>query len=175
MVSTTPAFNLKVVLKETGITADTLRAWERRYGLPVPKRTAGGHRLYSQRDIETIKWLIKRQAEGLSISRAVDSWNEQLASGADPLAGSTPSTFISASGAPAQSQALDTTLAALRAHWIEACLNFSESNAEQTLNLAFSLFPVEAVCVEILQKGLSEIGDLWYENDASVQQEHFAS
>src|SRR5215213_9573916 len=101
MVSTTPAFNLKVVLNETGLAADTLRAWERRYGLPLPQRTAGGHRLYSQYDIETIKWLIARQAEGLSISRAVDLWNEQLASGTDPLAGISASTLTSANLAPA--------------------------------------------------------------------------
>ena len=37
------------------------------------------------------------------------------------------------------------------------------------------MFPVEAVCMEVLQKGMSEIGELWYENRASVQQEHFAS
>jgi methanogenic corrinoid protein MtbC1 len=37
------------------------------------------------------------------------------------------------------------------------------------------MFPVEAVCVDVLQKGMSEIGGLWYENRASVQQEHFAS
>ncbi|MBN1317671.1 MAG: MerR family DNA-binding transcriptional regulator, partial [Anaerolineales bacterium] len=43
----TPVFNLKVVIKETGLKADTLRVWERRYGLPGPNRTAGGHRLYS--------------------------------------------------------------------------------------------------------------------------------
>jgi MerR family transcriptional regulator, light-induced transcriptional regulator len=174
MVSTTPAFNLKVVLKETGLTADTLRAWERRYGLPVPQRSAGGHRLYSQRDIETIKWLMKRQTEGLSISRAVDMWNEQLASGADPLAGLVSSTFAPASTIPAQ-YASDTTLESLRAKWIEACLNFSESSAEQILNQAFSIFPVEAVCTEVLQRGMSEIGNLWYENRASVQQEHFAA
>lgn len=174
MVSTTPAFNLKVVLKETGLTADTLRAWERRYGLPVPQRTAGGHRLYSQRDIETIKWLMKRQAEGLSISRAVDMWKEQLSSGADPLAGSVQGTLVSASTLPAQ-YAFDTTLDALRTRWIEGCLNFSESTSEQILNQAFSMFPVEVVCIEILQRGISEIGTLWYENRASVQQEHFAS
>jgi MerR family transcriptional regulator, light-induced transcriptional regulator len=174
MVSTTPAFNLKVVLKETGLTADTLRAWERRYGLPVPQRTAGGHRLYSQRDIETIKWLMKRQTEGLSISRAVDMWKEQLSSGADPLAGSAQTTIVSASTIPAQ-YAFDTTLDALRTRWIEGCLNFSESTSEQILNQAFSMFPVEVVCMEILQRGISEIGTLWYENRATVQQEHFAS
>jgi DNA-binding transcriptional MerR regulator len=175
MPRTTPAFNLKAVLKETGLAADTLRAWERRYGLPVPQRTAGGHRLYSQRDIETIKWLIRRQAEGLSISRAVDLWNEQTASGSDPLTDSVHGTFTSTATLPAQFTAPDTTLDSLRARWINACTEFSESMAEQTLNQAFSIFPVEAVCIEILQRGLSEIGELWYENRASVQQEHFAS
>ncbi|HEX6271119.1 MAG TPA: B12-binding domain-containing protein [Anaerolineales bacterium] len=175
MVSTTPAFNLKVVLKETGIAADTLRAWERRYGLPMPQRSAGGHRLYSQRDIETVKWLIKRQAEGLSISRAVDLWNEQIATGSDPLAGSVQTALATASTIPAYDQSPDTTLDSLRAGWVEACLNFSEAKAEQILNQAFSLSPVEVVCTEVLQKGMSEIGDLWYENRASVQQEHFAS
>lgn len=174
MASTTPVYNLKVVLKETGLAADTLRAWERRYGLPVPQRTPGGHRLYSERDILTIKWLMARQAEGLSISRAVDLWNEQTASGTDPLAAQLHPALSTVQVSPATS-AVETTLDSLREQWIEACMNFNESTAEQTLNHAFAMFPVEAVCVEVLQKGLSEIGGLWYQNNASVQQEHFAS
>lgn len=172
--SKNPAFNLKVVLQETNIPADTLRAWERRYGLPQPERTAGGHRLYSQYDIETIKWLLERQGEGLSISRAVDLWNEHHTSGIDPLEGfatwSQPEAAVPAIYVPP-----NTTLDSLRAKWIAACLKFSESNAEQVLNQAFSIFPIEAVCTEILQKGMAEVGSMWYENTASVQQEHFAS
>jgi methanogenic corrinoid protein MtbC1 len=76
---------------------------------------------------------------------------------------------------PVQYQSPDTTIDSLRAQWIEACLEFSESAAEQTLNQAFSMFPVEAVCLDLLQRGMSEIGERWYENRASVQQEHFAS
>ena len=174
MLSTTPAYNLKVVLKETGLAADTLRAWERRYGLPMPQRTAGGHRLYSQRDIETIKWLMKRQEEGLSISRAVDMWNEQLASGTDPLADLAQTNLVPALAVPVQYRP-ETTLDSIREYWIRACMEFSETAAEQTLNQAFSMFPVEAVCLEVLQKGMSEIGNRWYLNRASVQQEHFAS
>ena len=170
-----PAFNLKVVLQETNIAADTLRAWERRYGLPMPQRTSGGHRLYSQYDIETIKWLLARQSEGLSISRAVDLWNDHNASGVDPLAGFTPSTLTSTQATPAIYISPDTNLDSLRTQWIAACMQFSESNSEQILNQAFSMFPVESVCMEILQKGMAEIGGLWYENGASVQQEHFAS
>src|SRR5215210_4253986 len=69
-----PIYNLKAVVQETGLKPDTLRAWERRYGLPEPQRTDSGHRLYSQNDINMLKWLGLRQAEGMSISRAVELW-----------------------------------------------------------------------------------------------------
>ncbi len=172
MLSKSPAFNLKAVLRETGLAADTLRAWERRYGLPTPQRTAGGHRLYSQYDIETIKWLIARQAEGLSISRAVDSWNKQVASGTDPLADTFSTNIIVPQNV---NSSTDNALDRIRVEWIAACMNFSETHAEQALNKAFAISPVESVCIEVLQKGMSEIGALWFENRASVQQEHFAS
>ena len=173
IISKIPSFNLKAVLRETGTTADTLRAWERRYGLPLPERTPGGHRLYSQYDIETIKWLMAKQMDGISISRAVDMWKEQINSNVDPLAGIQPLAF-----APLQVNPIlnaETSLDALRAQWIAACLKFNENVAEQSLNQAFSMFPVETVCVDILLKGLADIGELWYGNRASVQQEHFAS
>lgn len=163
--STTPTFNLKAVIRETGIAADTLRAWERRYGLPMPERTPGGHRLYSQRDIEIIKWLMSKQHEGLSISRAVDMWNELTASGLDPLPAPT-SQLIAVPSA---------NLDAIRQGWLEACLSFNESGAEQVLNQAFAFSPIETVCVEVLQRGLIEIGELWYRAEATVQQEHFTS
>ncbi len=175
-ISKTPAFNLKVVLRETGLAADTLRAWERRYGLPVPQRSPGGHRLYSQYDIETVKWLMARQNEGMSISRAVELWKDQLAQGRDPLASveSRPAATL-----PAFQQPIflppETNIDAIRAHWLAACLNFNESAAEQALNQAFSMYPVETVCVDVLQRGMAELGMLWYESRASVQQEHFAS
>ncbi|MBL8103889.1 MAG: B12-binding domain-containing protein, partial [Anaerolineales bacterium] len=63
----------------------------------------------------------------------------------------------------------------IRTQWITACMSFNEVNAEQALNKAFSMFSVESVCMDVLQKGMSEIGSLWYENRATVQQEHFAS
>lgn len=166
MYSTSPAFNLKAVLKQTGIAADTLRAWERRYGLPMPQRSPGGHRLYSQRDVETVKWLIKRQEAGLSISRAVDLWNEQIASGADPLAGSSPAAF-----SPAPSMSLEN----LRRDWLAACFKYDTVEAEQILNEAFAIHSVELICTEVIMRGLYEIGELWHKGVASVQQEHFAS
>jgi len=169
-ISRSPAYNLKVVLKETGLGADTLRAWERRYGLPTPDRTSGGHRLYSLYDIEAIKWLMARQHEGLTISRAVEMWKEQVTSGVDPLAN-----LASPNLAQPVHPAAETSLEAIRTQWLEACLEFNERDAEQALNQAFAIFPLEAVCSEVLQGGLARIGQQWYENKSSVQQEHFAS
>lgn len=169
----TPSFNLKAVLKETDLKPDTLRAWERRYGLPQPERSAGGHRLYSQRDIEIIKWLMARQQDGLSISRAVDLWRSLEAEGQDALQMAEFATPEVTS--PALTLPEGEVLAGLRQAWKSACLNYDERKAEQVLTQAFALYPVEVVCLELLQKGLAELGEGWYRGEVTVQQEHFAS
>src|SRR3954462_9572650 len=81
---TVPMYNLKAVVQETGLKPDTLRAWERRYGLPDPQRRESGHRLYSQNDINMLKWLSTRQDEGMSISRAVELWRSLQAAQGNP-------------------------------------------------------------------------------------------
>jgi methanogenic corrinoid protein MtbC1 len=170
-ISQTPVYNLSAVLRETGLSADVLRAWERRYDLPRPHRTPGGHRLYSQYDVETVKWLRARQAEGLTISRAVDLWKELVKSGREPLAGL--STTVLSEGASRSLENKNIDL--LRSSWVSACLSFDAVKAEEVVNQAFAMYSVEMVCFEILQKGVSEIGQLWYEDKVSVQQEHFAT
>jgi methanogenic corrinoid protein MtbC1 len=164
--SQTPTYNIKVVLNQTGIAADTLRAWERRYGLPTPERTAGGHRLYSDRDIATIKWLLAKQEEGLSISHAVDLWNEIIASGSDPLAASQPKSFV-----PTENMNIE----ALRSEWLSACFNYDTVTADQILNQAFATHSIEIACTEIIMRGLFEVGEFWHKGTVTVQQEHFAS
>lgn len=170
-MDTTPVYNLKVVVRETGLKPDTLRAWERRYGLPQPQRTEGGHRLYSQRDVEILKWLVARQNEGLSISNAVDLWNGLEAQGEDPLQEPSAPRATAATSPPVAGDAIH----ALREAWVKACLDFDEQRAGQILGQAFALYPLESVCIDVLQAGLASLGDGWYSGEVSVQQEHFAS
>ncbi len=165
-----PMLNIRAVSRETGLKPDTIRAWERRYGLPMPGRTEGGHRLYSPRDIAVLKWLIDRRDEGLSISRAVNLWERLTSDGQDPLA--TPQyakpqqyTF------PVQNVAISS----LRDDWIQACKSFDQQAANQILNEAFALYSVEYVCLELLIKGVADIGHGWYRGQITIQQEHFAS
>ncbi len=171
--ATGPIFNLKAVLQQTGLKADTLRAWERRYGLPTPERSPGGHRLYSQRDIHAVKWLMARQREGLSISRAVDLWQQIESGGRDPLQVAMPLATPSPSiRAPAEA---GDTIAELREGWISSCLLYDEQQAEQILAQAFSLYPPETVGLELIQQAVAKIGEGWYHGDVTVQQEHFCS
>jgi MerR family transcriptional regulator, light-induced transcriptional regulator len=163
MSSHSPQYNLKAVIHETGLTPATLRAWERRYGVLKPQRSAGGHRLYSQEQIEMLKWLVRRKSEGLSISRAVDLWRSQEDSA---RLQSQPAPLFTAG---------ETMLDQLRQSWIEACLSFDEPKAEQALAQSLALASPEVVCSEVLQKGLAALGEGWYVGSVTVQQEHFAS
>jgi MerR family transcriptional regulator, light-induced transcriptional regulator len=65
-----PTFNTKAVVLQTGVTAPTLRAWERRYAVLIPERANNTYRLYSERHIALIHWLKERVDSGISISQA---------------------------------------------------------------------------------------------------------
>jgi MerR family transcriptional regulator, light-induced transcriptional regulator len=167
MAGNTPTFNLKAVIHETRLTPATLRAWERRYDFLKPQRSAGGHRLYSQDEIDMLVWLVARQAEGLSISHAIQMWRDHENS---PVSKQRPiyndlQSYPSGAG----------TLLQLRNQWTRACLAFDELTAESALSQALALAAPEVVCTELILKGLAEIGQDWYEGAVSVQQEHFAS
>lgn len=166
----TPTYNLKAVLSETGIKAHTVRAWEKKYGLPRPVRSKGKHRIYTQHDISIVKWLMERLDEGLTIRRAAELWHNIEEKGGDPLDFATfhqdEMNLVFEKG---------DTLGDLRQAWINNCLKFDDTNTEKFLTQAFAIYPIKMVCLEILQKGLAEIGDLWFKNEATVQQEHFAS
>jgi DNA-binding transcriptional MerR regulator len=59
------------VARRTGSTTALLRAWETRHGVLRPDRTAGGQRLYSERDIARVRQIQELIAQGWSISGAV--------------------------------------------------------------------------------------------------------
>src|SRR5215218_3983546 len=67
----TPLYSVAAVARYTGVPAVTLRAWERRYGFPCPRRASGGRRLYTQRDIWTVRALRTQTGQGVPISRAI--------------------------------------------------------------------------------------------------------
>ena len=66
-----PGLRIGEVATRTHMTIATLRAWESRYGLLAPARTAGGQRLYSEADVARVRLVRRLVAEGWSIPGAV--------------------------------------------------------------------------------------------------------
>ena len=57
-----------------GVSTNTLRSWERRYGFPKPHRSAGGHRQYSLTEIEALR---STMAETQNVSSAISLAKER--------------------------------------------------------------------------------------------------
>jgi DNA-binding transcriptional MerR regulator len=159
--ATEPIYNIKAVVQKTGIPADTVRAWERRYGVPRPQRTETGRRLYSEHDIAAIRWLRERTAAGMTISQAI----QQLRSLGEEAFVEPPPEQHSGPRSPAT--LVEELLAAL--------LTFDEAGAQAVVSEAFALYRVEDVCLHIFSAVLVEIGERWHRREATVAQEHFAS
>ncbi len=161
---TVPEYNTRAVEKLTGIPADTFRAWERRHGLPAPARTAGNHRLYSERDIAIVRWLKEMTEKGVAISRAVSMARRRLDSGviADEP-GITPS---AANG---------TGMLHLQACLTDAFRRFDLQYANQVTEEALAIYGVDRVCLEIAQPTLVELGHMWERGEICVAVEHFGT
>ena len=81
-----PLYNIGVVTRLTGISIPTLHAWERRYDFPNSARTAGGHRLYSERDIALLRHVKAQIDRGLSTRQAVTAVRQMESEGRLPMA-----------------------------------------------------------------------------------------
>lgn len=79
------AYSIGEFARLSGITATTLRAWQRRYGLLKPQRTEGGHRQYSDEDVQQalkiLDWVKKAsRSAGQTAAGTPDAGpNQQLA------------------------------------------------------------------------------------------------
>ena len=60
-------FRINQVAKITGLSKEVLRVWEKRYRLLSPERGPNRYRLYSEKDIELLKYLIREMEDGQSI------------------------------------------------------------------------------------------------------------
>ena len=59
-----PRLTIGAVAMATGLSPDTLRVWQKRYGFPVPRRKPSGHRLYSPADVRRLRRISEALARG---------------------------------------------------------------------------------------------------------------
>ena len=138
--------------RRTGVKPDLLRAWERRYALLEPERSAGGFRLYAPSAVDRITAMQEQLARGFSAAEAA-----RLAL----LEGS----------APTRSASIDVLVAELA----DALEDFDEPRAQGAFDRMLSAFSVDAVLRDGVLPFLHDLGLRWERGEVSVAQEHFAS
>ena len=142
--------NIAAVSQRTGIGADTLRKWERRYGVLRPGRTSGGQRRYDERDVARVEWLRDRLAEGFRIGEAA-ALLETDVDRPEP----------SATG--------------LRDEIVAAVGDSDPRRLAALVEQAFVLHGVEAAVEEIVAPALRIVGDRWQGGGGYIAEEHLLS
>jgi MerR family transcriptional regulator, light-induced transcriptional regulator len=138
--------------RRVGVSPELLRAWEKRYALLTPARTAGGLRLYSARDAARVARMRELLASGLSAAEAA-----RLAKSAEPAG---PSQVGVDEFARELANALD---------------RYDETAAQLALDRTFAAVGVDATLRDVVIPFLHDLGDRWAAEEATVGQEHFAS
>lgn len=151
-------YSIKAITSLTGLTAETLRAWERRYQCITPQRNASGRRSYSQVDLEKLKLLVNLTRNGHAISKIANLSCEQLRQ------------FQSQS--PEQNDHQESNLFN---QLIEALQNYRIERCEQLLKRALLACEPLDYARDILLPALRQVGQLWHEEKINIAQEHMFS
>ena len=153
--SSTLVYNIAAAERDTGLSKDTLRVWERRYGFPSPKRDASGERLYSPQEIEQLR-VLKRLVDagerpGRLMSLSMPELMERLQTHA-PMA---------VSDAP---RAVDDYLEILKSHDVLG-LRRQLVQARERLGLA-------RFVTDVVGPLNTRVGDAWMRGQLQIFEEH---
>lgn len=153
-------YSIQLVSRATGLTADSLRMWERRYGYPAPERDDRGNRLYTEADIERLMQVKRALQAGARPQDAVARPPEELALMLERVA-----------DAQAKVSSGNEPIAGL----LEA-LQAADARALRTglRKAAMSLGPRRFV-MEVAAPFTEAIGSYWASSRIDVHTEHLAS
>ena len=164
-----PLYNIKAVSSMLDLLPVTLRAWERRYGIPNPQRGDQGYRLYSPYDVRLLRWLKQQNDVGISIGQAVKYLNELRNDGKDPVK---EVVLPEEKSIEALNQV---SLEILSFNFQQHLMNYQNEPASEVLRRAFSIYSVDQVLTEVIQTTLVRIGDAWHNGEIPIAVEHFAT
>jgi DNA-binding transcriptional MerR regulator len=140
--------------RRVGESPELLRAWESRYGLVAPERTAGGLRLYSEQDERRVRAMRAHIDAGLAAAEAA-----RLAKLVeDPE----PESHVA-------------TLADIEAELERSFDALDEPAAQAALDRLLIAFGLRQALAEVILPFLHRLGERWATAQATVAQEHFAS
>lgn len=89
-MTNTELFNIASVERDTGLSKDTLRVWERRYGFPQPERDDNGDRAYPRDQVDKLRLIRRLLDQGKRPSKVVAASADELLAMLEESACDTP-------------------------------------------------------------------------------------
>jgi len=154
------SLSIAAVERDTGLSKDTLRVWERRYGFPQPRRDGLGERAYSVDDVEKLRLLRRLIDAGHRPGRIVRQPIEAL----QALAAQAGAPPREASGNGEREAELGRFVELVRAHDVDALRGALSQSA---LRLGLGRFVMD--CAAPLNR---MIGEAWARGEIEVYEEH---
>jgi DNA-binding transcriptional MerR regulator/methylmalonyl-CoA mutase cobalamin-binding subunit len=151
----------------TGFSAAVLRAWERRYGLLQPQRLPGGHRLYTDDDLQVIRRVGELLRSGCSIGEVALRGRDAMLRGADAS-----DVEVAAEGTPSVRSA---SLAALCDLVIRAAAEIDGDLLRRALDETFARVTPRIAVESVIVPAAREIGARWARGEVSIAGEHLVS
>jgi DNA-binding transcriptional MerR regulator/methylmalonyl-CoA mutase cobalamin-binding subunit len=160
-------YPIKAVSKLTRLSADTLRAWERRYEAIKPDRS-GQRRTYTESDISRLNLLRRAVESGHNISGIASLSDEELKRLAER---SIEFAAVAREAAPESAASDHLSLQPV----IDAIERFDYADAERELNRLALLVSSREFVRQVVIPLMGTVGDRWYHKTLSIAQEHLTS
>ncbi|HET9521574.1 MAG TPA: MerR family transcriptional regulator [Candidatus Limnocylindrales bacterium] len=167
-------YTIKEAAARTGVSVPVLRAWERRYGIVAPARTASGYRMYDEAALKRLRTMRRLVEGGWSPSiaaAAIRSGAPEVVPFADDPG---PLEAINGSARPVEApDAAPPDEPVVR--YIAAASALDAPRVEQALDDMFAAGSFERAVEDHVLPALHELGDAWAAGRVDVAGEHLAS
>jgi DNA-binding transcriptional MerR regulator/methylmalonyl-CoA mutase cobalamin-binding subunit len=168
-----PRHPIKVVVRRTGLSADALRAWERRYEAVTPLRSETGRRLYSDADIERLLLLKRVAGAGRSIGQVATLSREELVALAQEDESATvPGPTVGVRSPVGSGQEAGN---GLLSSCLDAIQHFDGPRLHGLLSAASLEFSQHKLIEELLVPLVWTVGDRWCDGTLRIGHEHLAT
>lgn len=158
-------YSVKAVAELTGLTPETLRAWERRHGIVAPGRDASGRRAYDRADVERLGRLKRLTDRGHAIRHLAQLDDARLAEMDRAPPARPPTVPAVASG----------ELDGLRLRLSAAAHEYRADDFDRTLGIALATVPTARLLKEVLAPLLREVGEAWEHGTLDIAQERLVT
>ncbi|MES2209766.1 MAG: MerR family transcriptional regulator [Chloroflexota bacterium] len=156
-------YTIKQAAARSGVGVSLLRAWERRYGVVVPARTASGYRLYDDASIDRLRAMRQLVDAGHTASQAANAVLSAPISPANPP--------VSRLGGPGAMGADGAEIEV----FLAAAASYDVIGIESSLDACFSRGSFESVIDDRVLPTVAALGTAWASGRIDVAAEHLAS